>query len=331
MIYVIGGIAIDIIVSKNKFIKHTSNIANLNISTGGVGFNIFKNIDTKNKCFISTIGNDIPGKMILKDLKKDNEYDIFLFEQNSFNNFNNNISNSRPTIFLQSINNSKTSFYNALMQNGELLYGASNFDILENHLSFNFITKILNNLKPKDIVVLDANLNSELIKLLIKYLEKKEIFIFFETISIEKTKRVKKYFNNIFFSSPEINEFKTLINLRTIPLSKFIKNKTFSLLKNKNIKYLLVTKGRNGSTLYFIEKDRLKKIDFYPNEKLNLKSTNGAGDYLFSKVIENLSKILEKKENILFSHNCIKKDEIINCIKESIIKTEEYLKKLNNI
>lgn len=368
MIYVIGGIAIDIIISKNKFIKNTSNIADITISTGGVGFNIFNNINVSNKCFISTIGNDFAGQLILENLLKKNIYNItllkkynnkFIKEKVSKNslNLNKNSSNNlktkylksylksksimsntaKPEIYLLMIDNKKTAFYNGLMENGELLYGASNFNILENNLKFNDITKILNNINKNDIIVIESNLNPVTINSLINFLKNKNVYIFFETISVEKVKRVKNFIKNIFFTTPDLNEFKTLINLNKFyPLNfltyKFLTPRLSGFLKNKNIKYLLLTRGKNGSTLFYLKNKKLKVKNFLPFEKLKLHSTNGAGDYLFSKIIEcfhfNIIKNPDNKihnEKITYTSHSL----IINCIIKSIKKTENYLKSIN--
>ncbi len=270
MIIIFGGISLDFIFTKDKFINSTSNPSIFTYRVGGVGFNIFNHLNCKDKIFVSVSGNDEFSNIINKELNKKNYKVVFDNDNLSFNLLDNTTSVLlyRSSIF-------PTSIYNVLMEKGECLIATSDFRIIENELNFEKIKNLLDKLSEKDICVLDSNINPQELYKVIKELKTKNCKIFFETISIEKTKRCKDLINNIFLTTPDILEFNELIDGY---------DSVYEFMEKKKIEFILKTEGSNGSILYKRKTKEEKR--FLPKKVLKLKDTTGAGDFLFSKILE---------------------------------------------
>lgn len=276
MIFVFGGISIDFIFTKEKFLPGTSNPSNFTYRIGGVGFNIFNNLNINEKIFITTIGDDFFGHYILDKFKqmkldcivienkKDLETKIEKIEKTNL-----------PTALFFLTKKYSTAIYNVLMQAGSCYIATADFSIIENNLSFENLKSILNLLEEKDICVLDANLLPSEIEKINNFISKKNCKTFFETISYEKAKRAKEVIENIFFTSPDNIEYNAMVEGY---------ESIFNYMNSKKIEYILKTEGGNGSFLYSL-KDKTTR-HFKPKKVLNLKDTTGAGDFLFSKIIE---------------------------------------------
>ncbi|MCR4421163.1 MAG: hypothetical protein GYA61_05175 [Spirochaetales bacterium] len=293
MIYIFGGISLDFIFTKETFIKGTSNPSCFTYRIGGVAYNIFNSLEAKEKIFITTIGNDAFGKIILdsinsRDINKiifddytDNDNDLVKFKSNLKNNDDNQKKlesldlNNLPAIIFMIVKDYPTSIYNVLMQQGSCYIATADFRIIEKNLTFSKLSNILSKIKEDDIVVLDSNIHNDELEKIFNNLSERKIKIFFETISFEKTKRAKNTLKNIYFTSPDNLEFDALIEGY---------ESVFDCMENQNIEYILRTDGADGSTL-FKKKDR-SFVKYKPKRVLNVKDTTGAGDFLFSKIIQ---------------------------------------------
>jgi len=71
MIYILGGISLDFIFTKDNFLKGTSNPSFFTYRIGGVGYNIYNFLEIKEKIFLTIIGKDPFGKMILDTIKNE--------------------------------------------------------------------------------------------------------------------------------------------------------------------------------------------------------------------------------------------------------------------
>ncbi|MFN3412122.1 MAG: PfkB family carbohydrate kinase [Exilispira sp.] len=272
MVYILGGISLDFIFTKDKFTRGTSNPSSFTYRIGGVGYNIFKSIDIKEKIFITTIGNDIFGKIILDSFSDKKTGKIIAEDIENIKNLK--INNSNQILFIKS-NEFPTSIYNVLMESGNCYIATADFRIIEKNLIFKNIPFFFDKIGENDLSVIDSNIEPSELEKIILELTKKRCKIFFETISFEKAKRVKNILKNIYFTSPDIYEYNALIeNEKSV----------FDYMDKQNIEYILRTEGPKGSTL-FRRSD--KSIRFYKNEKeLKVKDTTGAGDFLFSKIVQ---------------------------------------------
>lgn len=304
MIYIFGGISCDFIFTKEKFSRGTSNPSRFNYRIGGVGYNIFKFLEIKQKLFISIIGNDPFGKIIVNNIDNQ-EVNIATIEDiSNIKNIEKNIIDNIPKIIFLMSEKYPTSIYNTLMENGDCYVATADFRIIEENLNFSNILPFLEKIEEKDICILDSNIdNFELEKILLK-LKTKKCKIFFETISMEKAKRAKEVLKDIYFTSPDIHEFNSLVEGNT---------SVFEYMEKQNIEYILKTQGPDGAILY--KKKDKNSFVFKPSRVLDTKDTTGAGDFLFAKVVESIANGFSIKESITIGME----------------KVLDYLYKINNI
>jgi len=343
MIYIFGGISLDFIFTKENFIKGTSNPSDFTYRIGGVGYNIFKFLQIKGKIFITTVGNDPFGKIILESSDIKNINKIFIedysndynkgytnnytnYYNNSysndynnayFNDYNNNYANAIKINQMENLNLSNlpaiifmiakefpTSIYNVLMQKGSCYIATADFRIIEKNLIFSKISFILKNINENDLAILDSNIQKDELEKIINNLSERKIKIFFETISLEKTKRAKDIIKNIYFTSPDTLEFNELLEGY---------ESIFDYMEKQNIEYILRTDGADGSTLF--KKKEKSYLIYKPKRVLNVKDTTGAGDFLFSKIVQLFSEGFSIEKSVE-----IATDEVLI-----------YLEELNNI
>jgi len=194
-----------------------------------------------------------------------------------------------------------TSIYNVLMEKGNCYIATADFRSIEENITFSKLSFLFENIKSSDIVVLDSNIEPVELEKIILNLSNNNCKIFFETISFEKARRARDILNNIFFTSPDILEFNALVEGSA---------SVFDYMEKHNIEYILRTEGSSGSTL-FRKKDK-ETIHYEPKKVLNLKDTTGAGDFLFSKIVQFFYKGKSIEESIEMAT-----DEVI----EYLVKT----------
>jgi len=337
MVYIFGGISLDIIASKKCFDLGTSNPLKFSIRVGGVGFNILNHLEYNHNIFISAIGNDAFGQLVVEKVRRQN-FNIAIHNINTdlnledilkkndkkldkINYNDNKDSQSNETqiyedqpffkVFRNNFDNNiclikndkyQTSIYSAFMEGGNCLVAAADFEIIEKTLTFDIIHPILEKVDSKDICVIDSNLDPEECEKIILFLNSKGCKIFFETISLQKTLRVANILKNIFFTAPDVIEFNALLEGYS---------NIEQMIRDRNIQYILKTDGENGSILYGL--DLKEPIHFKPPEELDVYDTTGAGDFLLSKIIE--AFLMSRKI-----------EESINYESEKVV---EYLKELN--
>lgn len=276
MIYVFGGISLDLIFTRKKFIPGTSNPSDLSYRIGGVCYNIFNFLEIEEKICISSLGKDLISGIII-NLLKDRKYNICKVEGKIGKNIIEKI--EYPSIILTIDDKHSGPIYNALMEEGNCYIATSDFKVIEKQLKFSKLESLLDNIKDNDLVVFDSNILPEELDKIFNKLSKCGCKIFFETISLEKAQRIKTKLNNIFFTAPDIHEFNALIENS---------DSIYDYMEKQNIEYILKTEGKNGAKLY--NKTNKNCINFKPKKQLKVKDTTGAGDFLFSKIIESYFK-----------------------------------------
>ena len=100
MICVIGALAVDLLISRERFRKGTSNPASMRFSPGGVGYRIYSHLEGP-KMLFTALGSDVVGKWLIENLDQPQGVNPLFLDQHT------------------------TACYCALMQSGELLYGAA--------------------------------------------------------------------------------------------------------------------------------------------------------------------------------------------------------------
>jgi sugar/nucleoside kinase (ribokinase family) len=251
MIWVVGAVAIDMIAVRERFLEGTSNPSDIRLGLGGVGYRIFSNLETPRK-FITALAGDPISKWAREALEADGEVAIQDVKGR----------NAGPPLYL------------ALMESGSLKVAASDFRIVEQALSAEFVSTELGDPGPDDFVVLDANLSPQLLAALVRrYAERTRVV--FEPVSVEKASRHADALRSLFLLTPTVEEIEALADA-DIP----------SWMAVRSISRVLVTRGGEGATLY----QDGTRTDFSPSVVVHAGDTTGAGDLLLAALLSRLHR-----------------------------------------
>lgn len=267
---IIGGSNIDYIAtSKDKIQDGVSNIGTISISSGGVARNICENLARLGSKidFITTIGNDLYGENIKKDL------------------INLSVNVIYPKV------NLPTSSYLAINDNNHDLA----LSICDNRIIDELNSKFLNNyykfILEHEYIILDANLNEDAIKYIFSNFSDKKIIV--DAISPTKVLKFKNYLDKIYLLKCNKFEAKAIIN--------DYKNERdlISKILELGVKNIVVSFGAsdiyygNNSEIGFIKNDLIK--DFA--------NTSGCGDALTSGIIDQYIRDNKSlKDSIIFGN-----------------------------
>jgi sugar/nucleoside kinase (ribokinase family) len=248
MIAVVGAVAIDMIAVREKFLEGTSNPSDIKLGLGGVGYRIFSNLDAP-KRFITALGADPISQWARQALEADGDVALQLVKDGD----------AGPPLYL------------ALMEKGSLKVGASDFRIVEESLSAEFVISRLGDIGQADFLVLDANLSPRLLaELTRRYAECTRVV--FEPVSVEKAMRHVEALHDLYLLTPTGEELRSL----TADVSAF--------MAERRILNILVTRGSEGAQLY----RKGGGEDFPPSVVVQAQDTTGAGDLLLAALLSRL-------------------------------------------
>jgi sugar/nucleoside kinase (ribokinase family) len=277
MICVVGALAVDLLIRRDRFLKGTSNPASIRFSPGGVGYRIFSHLESP-KMLFTALGSDMFATWLMEKVEQPR---------------------SVNPIFLDQF---PTACYCALMQSGDLLYGAADMTVIERGLSWERLRARLPELGAGDFLVLEANLGPELVRSLIRHVGRKTRVVF-ESVSVEKLLRHAQNLRNLYLLSGNESEVRALgewynggQNDRSA--GGWIRD----ILAERQIEQLLVSRGRRGVRLYQREEGeggtsagskhgrgaKWSPITIAPGRLIEMADTTGAGDRLFSAYLEQL-------------------------------------------
>ncbi|XP_074285804.1 pseudouridine kinase [Silene latifolia] len=244
---VIGGMVLDIhsIASTPLSLKTTTPGKNEFIP-GGVARNIaecLSKLGTKS-FMISALGCDLPGDILLQQWK----------------------STGLPVAGIQQGSNITTaSVSNVFDTDGELIAGIASVESIEKHVTPQWIRQFTSNVYSAPLVMVDANLTPEALQASCQMAADLDVPVWFEPVSVAKSKRIASIASHITFASPNEHELIAMANALTREDSFYPiqKDKTgasiealFKELKpailvllQKGIKYVLVTLGPDGAIL----------------------------------------------------------------------------------
>lgn len=285
MICIVGALAVDLLISRARFVKGTSNPASIRFSPGGVGYRIYSHLQSP-KMLFTALGSDVFGKWLIENIDQPQWVNPIFLDQYS------------------------TSCYCALMQSGELFYGAADMAVIEQGLSWPRLRARLPELGEKDFLVLEANLSPELIRSLLHQFGRKTRVVF-ESVSVEKLLRHADVLKNLYLLAGNEEEFKALGNRFVMegnskeidaPAGRRSQSDRWvqDFLEERGIEMLLVTRGRRGLWLY--QRDsratagRGKSqgpLTITPNRVIETTDTTGAGDRLLSAFLEAVDREAE--------------------------------------
>jgi sugar/nucleoside kinase (ribokinase family) len=276
MICIVGALSVDLLFTRERFHKGTSNPAPVRISPGGVGYRIYSQVDDP-KLLFTALGSDVFGKWLIEQLDQPQGVHPLFFDKH------------------------KTACYCSLMQAGELLYGAADMEVVERGLTWPLLRARLPDLGKRDFLVLEANLSPDLVRSMISHLGRKTRVVF-ESVSVEKLLRHSEVLKNLFLLSGNVGEIRALGERVTGPTgnaaaqrslrseslrSESLRSESLgwipTFLEQRNIEQLLVTRGSGGISLYRKGSGKEgKPLTLRPGHVLESTETTGAGDRLLS-------------------------------------------------
>jgi sugar/nucleoside kinase (ribokinase family) len=251
MIWVVGAVAIDMIAVRERFLEGTSNPSDIRLGLGGVGYRIFSNLETPRK-FLTALAGDPISKWAQEALEAEGDVAI---QQISGRD-------AGPPLYL------------ALMESGSLKVAASDFRIVEQALSAEFVFRQIGEPGPEDFVVLDANLSPPLLSALVLRFAATTRVVF-EPVSVEKAVRHAASLRNLFLMTPTEEEIESLA-----------RTDISSWMAERSLGNVLVTRGSQGATLYHAG----ARTDFAPSVVVRAGDTTGAGDLLLASLLSRLHR-----------------------------------------
>lgn len=274
-VYVIGGANIDISGKANADLKlKDSNPGKVALSFGGVARNIAENLARLGipVVFISAFSDDLLSVSMLNHLNALKVY----------------------TSYSLIVKNATTATYLALLnQDFDMEVAISDTSILTK-LDKNYLKPIIKKIKPKDILVIDTNLDVSVLDFIFKNCKGK---IFVDPISTTKTKKIKPYLNKIYAIKPNILEAETIVN------KKLLNEKDFVMAAKKiaklGVSKTFISLGKMGAYGFVDGVGKLVKA-----KKTSIKSATGAGDAFMAGLVVSEIRNYNLNETLKYATGC---------------------------
>ena len=215
MVFVVGAVAIDMVAVREHFLDGTSNPSDIRLGLGGVGYRIFSNLEAPRR-FVTALASDPISRWARETLEADGDAVIQEVKGRE----------AGPPLYL------------ALMESGSLKVAASDFRIVEQSLTEDFVARAVGDPGEKDFLVLDANLFPRLLAALVDRFSG-QTRVVFEPVSVEKARRHLSALRRMFLLTPTEEE---LDGLGAADTARF--------MSDRGIQHLLLTLGENGTRLY---------------------------------------------------------------------------------
>lgn len=258
-ILVIGACNLDLQGIPNENLKfHDSNIGKINVGLGGVGRNIAVNLKKlmSNVNFITVLGENFYSNKILDDL---------------------NIKRINTSDILRVPDDSISMYLSILDENGELLAGVSDMNILR-YLTPEFLKTKEELIKNSEIIVIDTNIPRESIEYIANLKHGKQKLIV-DTVSIKKAAKISNILDKIDVLKTNKLEIEALFD-KTFRNKKEIRQAMRELIA-KGVKNIYLTLGHEG-VLAMNSKKSLKLP--LPLIK-NVVDVTGAGDIFTATLV----------------------------------------------
>lgn len=258
-ILVIGACNLDLQGIPNENLKfHDSNIGKINVGLGGVGRNIAVNLKKlmSNVNFITVLGENFYSNKILDDL---------------------NIKRINTSDILRVPDDSISMYLSILDENGEMLAGVSDMNILR-YLTPEFLKTKEELIKNSEIIVIDTNIPRESIEYIANLKHGKQKLIV-DTVSIKKAAKISNILDKIDVLKTNKLEIEALFD-KTIRNKKEIRQAMRELIA-KGVKNIYLTLGHEG-VLAMNSKKSLKLP--LPLIK-NVVDVTGAGDIFTATLV----------------------------------------------
>jgi len=264
MFCVIGAVAVDVLVRRDRFVKGTSNPASIRMEPGGVGYRIFSGLPEPKRLY-TALGADVFGRWLAEQIADRQEL---------------------QPIFLDRF---PTASYCAFMESGKLLYGASDMQVVQDGLSWPQLRARLPELGAEDMLVLEANLAPTLVRTLIRRFGGRTRVVF-EAVSVEKLLRHQEALADLYLLSANEDELRALgRSLAASPGSSPGRGEGWiaGFMSGRRIAHLLVSRGSRGARLYTLgQGGSVRKAEEAPRRVVAARDTTGAGDRLLAAVLD---------------------------------------------
>ncbi len=273
-ISIIGGSNVDYIAKANcEFKLKDSNTGSLNVSFGGVGRNIAENLTRLGNSvnFFTALGNDAYGIKIKEELEQ-----------------------IGCKVYSPITNYPSSSYIAIHSKQGDMEVALCDSRVMD-ELKEEYLEQYIDIIKQSDLVLLEANLSEQIIDYLFKRLDNVKICI--EGVSCPKVIKFKNYLDKIYLFKSNNIEVKAITNLEDSSLEDNVK-----YLLNKGVKKVVVSNGEKP--IIIGENNKVDQINIVPLEKVV--SATGAGDALYSGIIDQILKGKELKESCLFGDKVAK-------------------------
>lgn len=258
-ILVIGACNLDLQGIPNDNLKfHDSNIGKISVGLGGVGRNIAVNLKKlmSNINFITVLGENFYSNKILDDL---------------------NIKRINTSDILRVPDDSISMYLSILDENGEMLAGVSDMNVLR-YLTPEFLKTKEELIKNSEIIVLDTNIPKESIEYIANLKHGKQKLIV-DTVSIKKAAKISNILDKIDVLKTNKLEIEALFD-KTFRNKKEIRQAMRELIA-KGVKNIYLTLGHEG-VLAMNSKKSLKLP--LPLIK-NVVDVTGAGDIFTATLV----------------------------------------------
>jgi pseudouridine kinase len=263
---VIGGQNIDIFAqATSEVVLHDSNAANIHLSFGGVACNIATNLALlgNDVSFLTVFGDDTFGTLAKSNL------------ENLKIQFDRSLT----------VEAARNSMYLAVMNvDNNLFIGLNDMDIV-NCLTVDFLKQKEDYIRDFDVLVIDTNVSTEVLKhLLLTYSDKQ---IVMDAVSSEKVLKLKGLLENV-----------SLLKLNSLELSAFSDGETVQVrmddVLSQGLKKILVTNEGN-EILYQSADEHIRTMPIAVDTVVN---TSGAGDAFLGGFIHGIVHHMSATESL---------------------------------
>jgi pseudouridine kinase len=192
------------------------------------------------------------------------------------------------------VKNATTATYLALLnQDNDMEVAISDTSILSK-LDKNYLQPIIKKIKPKDILVIDTNLEASAIDYIFKNCKGK---IFVDPISTAKTKKIKPYLNQIYAIKPNILEAETIVNHKILKEKDIIE--AAKKISKLGVKKTFISLGKMGAYGFFDNAGELVRT-----KKVSIKSATGAGDAFMAGLVVSEIRNYNLNETLRYATGC---------------------------
>jgi len=261
MVCVIGACAVDAVARRERFLPGTSNPADIRLEAGGVGYRIFSALAGQ-KMLISAVGADPLGGWLGQQLAQQE---------------------GAVAVVLAGY---RSGCYLALMQGGELLYGAADMAVIEQGMDWPQVEPHLPALGPEDFLVLEANLAPALVRRLLERCAGATRVVF-ESVSVEKLLRHGRILEGLHLLSGNEEEIRRLLGQNGGADETSGHDRIAQFLRQRRIDHLLVPRGSRGVRLYARWAPG-EALELAPRRRVATPASTGAGDRLLAGVLSGL-------------------------------------------